>query len=186
MEPEMSSSNEQPEVCLAAAVADLRDMGITFPEFAPDCGSEDCVYCVRARKDRASRGRGSDLPNDESEAEKQDRLARDIEAFFDDPEAMTIPTLGEDSEIPSAQPINDASASIARLNVDHNVDQTLTEASRKELDSINESMWAAADGEQPRLLTEIDRRCGLPDDDEDFELVDIDEAHIGLLEIDKA
>lgn len=178
----MSSSNEQPEVCLAAAVADLRDMGITFPEFAPDCGSQDCAHCVRARHSRAQTGPGPNLPNDESEAEKQERLARDIEAFFDDPDAMTMPALGEDNEIPN----NDTSASIARSNVDHDVDQTLREASRQELEGINESMWAAADGEQPKLLNDIDRRCGLPNGDEGFEMIDIEEARIGLLEIDNA
>lgn len=182
----MSSSNSQTEVCLAAAVADLRNMGITFPEFAPDCGSKDCAYCVRARNDRAPKDLGPNLPNDESEAEKQDRLARDIEAFFDNPEAMTIPALGEDSKMPSAQSMNDTSASIDRANVDHDVDQTLREASRKELESIDESMWAAADREQPALLNEIDRRCGLPDSDEGFEMINVDEAGIGLLEIDKA
>ena len=186
MDAERSSSNEQPEVCLAAAVADLRDMGITFPEFSPDCGSEDCAHCVRARNDRARTGPGPNIPDVESEAEKQDRLAQDIEAFFDDPEMIMIPALGEDSETPSAEASNDASASIARSNIDHDVDQALREASRKELESINEWMRAATDEEQPELLNEIDSQCGLPDDDEGFEMVNIDEARVGLLEIDKA
>ena len=183
----MRSSNEQPEVCLAAAVADLRDMGIMFPEFAPDGGSDDCARCVRARDTRAPKDLGPNLPNDESEAEKQDRLARDIEAFFDNPEAMTMPALGEDGEMPSAQSMDDTSASLDGTNVDHDIDQTLREASRKELESINESMWAAVDGEQSELLNDIDRLCGLPgDDDGDFVMINIDEAGIGLLEIDKA
>ena len=55
----------------------------------------------------------------------------------------------------------------------------------EEWESIDEIIWSAADEEQPELTGEINERCDLEEDD-DYEMVDLDEARIDLIEIDEA
>ena len=83
----MDSSTQQHNVCLSAAVADLSQIGMTFPEFVPDCGSYDCAYCMAIRKSS---------PKVESEAQEQARLTH-----FEIARAMTNSgSIGEDDDTP--------------------------------------------------------------------------------------
>ena len=98
----MRSSEQHPEVCLAAAVADLSTIGVTLPEFVPNCGSEDCQYCTKAHGTRPQSHTAA-----ETEAHRPEESFQNIKEVFENPEAMTISTIMEDGETPMLIAIQD-------------------------------------------------------------------------------
>lgn len=166
----MSSSDNAQTVCPAAAMADLRDMGVTFPGAALDCGRDQCPPCARRRATN-----NTTSADTQTEAQKQDEVSQAIEDF-EIIEARAIRGRGGEED--------ESSAMIADHNVESAFEALYEDASARELASINEILWAAADREQPHLLDEIDARCGLVG--EGCEMVDLNEAQIGLAEIDNA
>lgn len=167
----MSSSDNTETVCPAAAVADLRELGVTFPGAALDCGSNECPPCARRR---ATNNTAS--TDTETEVQRQDRLSHAIEAFFDNPETSTIPALSGEGD--------ESSGMIDNRVVENELDALHEDVSAIERASINRIMWTAADREQPQLLSDIDARCGFGE--EDSEMIDLNEAQIGLIEIGEA
>ena len=166
----MSSSDNAKTVCPAAAVADLMELGIAFPGAASDCGSDQCPHCVRRRA--ANSTTSADTA---TEAQRQEGMRQAIEDF-EVTEARTIPGRGGEED--------ESSPMIVAHTVKSVLEALYEDTSARELASINENFWVAADRQQPRLLNEIDARCGSVG--EDCELVDINEPHIGLAEIDNA
>ena len=164
----MSSSNNAQTVCPAAAMADLRDLGVTFPGAALDCGSNECLPCTRRRATA-----GAAAADQGSEAQKQDRVSQSIEDF-EIIEARTIPGRGGEED--------ETSILIAGHTVESALEALYEDESARELASLNEISWAAADGELPHLLDQIDARCGFVG--EGCETVDINEPQTGLFEID--
>ena len=166
----MSSSNNGQAVCSAAAMADLRDLGVTFPGQALDCGSDECTLCTQRRANNRK------VPAEQKrEAQRPDRLSQAIEDF-EIIEARTIPGRGPEED--------EASRMIAGHTVESALEALYEDESARELASINDILWPAADREQPNLLDEIDARCGLVG--EGCEMVDLNEPQIGLAEIDNA
>lgn len=166
----MSSSNDpmdfspqQHNVCLSAAVADLTQSGMTFPEFVPDCGSYDCAHCTTIRQTSSKV---------ESVTRKQARLTH-----FETPQAMTNSAfIGKDDDTPSVLSGAESSFSTARQPAEKTLEELCGLESFEERESIEEFMCNATDKEQPELMSGNDNPCGF--EDEDYEIVDLDEAQI--------
>lgn len=175
----MASSANQQGTCIAAAIADLRQVGVTFPEATPqDCGSNNCRHCTALRRANATSQR------QESEAQRQQRSERAIEEHFEDPQAGTIPALyDEDQRMPADDGREQGSVLIPGRLAEERFDEFLDADRNRELDSINETMWAAAREEEPQLLQDVHARRA---PEGDHEMVDLEEAQIGLEEIDEA
>lgn len=161
----MTSSEQQQEICLAAAVADLWTIGITVPEFDPNCGSDDCQYCTKARGTRPQ----SHIVA-ETEAQRPGELLQDIRELFENPEATTVPALIEDGETPML---------IATRDVEEDLVEVYGDDNTGELAGTDDILCVTASNEQPELLREIDRRRGTSED-EGHEMVNFFEAQIGL------
>ena len=166
----MSSSNNAQTVCPAAAMADLRDLGITFPGAASDCGDNACPACTQRRAKHGTASTAS-----ATEAQVQDRLSQAVEDFEITAARTTPARSGEEAE---------TAIMIADHNVEDAFEALYEDESARELASINELSWPAAKREQRQLLADIDARCGLVG--EGCEMVDINVAEIGLAEIDNA
>lgn len=166
----MSSSDNAQRVCPAAAMADLRDLGVTFPGAALDCGSDECTACTQRRANNGTVSAVSGM-----EAQRQERLSQAIEEV-EITEVRSVPGRGGEED--------ETSIMIAHHTVESALEALYEDTSARELTSINEILWAAADREQPHLLDAIDARCGQVG--EGCEMVDINEPQIGLFEIDNA
>ena len=134
----MGPSEKQPEECLVAAVADLKELGVSFSEVPRDCGSDSCPHCTSRRTTKTTVDSG---------AEKYD-----------------------------------VSQQIDSLTEEEDLEGCLDQETAKEMDSMNKTLWADAEEELPDLL-----RCNNQptESNEDCEMVNMDEAQIGLAEIDE-
>ena len=110
------------------------------------------------------------------EAQRPGNLFQDIKEIFENPEATTIPAFIQDGETPILISTRDVEEDLVEVYGDDNAGEPA---------GTDDSLCAAASNKQPELLSEIDRRCGT-NEDEDYEIVNFEEAHIGLHEIDEA
>ena len=157
----MDSSPQQHCVCLSAAVADLSQIGTA--NLVQDCGSHDCAHCTRIRE-------GSSKV--ESEDQGQGRLTPLCES---PPATSNSRSTSEDDKAPLVLSGPERLSSIAPHRAKKTLEELCGLETFEERKSIDEIVWSAADEEQPELSSENDRRCDFEEDD-DYEMVDLDEA----------
>ena len=162
----MDSSPQQQIMCLSAAIAGLSQIG--NPDFVPDCGSQECAHCPTIKESSSKV---------ESEAQEQARLLQSMREFSEDSQAVANSVLfGKDDDTPSRLSSGKSSLSKGHRPAENALDELCGLESFEKWESIDEIMWSAADKEQQEQVSESDKGCGF--EDEEYEIVDFDEAQI--------
>ncbi|KAL9128984.1 MAG: hypothetical protein Q9217_002459 [Psora testacea] len=160
--------------CLAAAVADLKELGEDFTELVRYCGDLACATCA-GRQLQTVCPKDAQHVGDEQLANANAQLDEDISAFFENPNA----------DLP--KPLEDGSAAdfLAQGtqkmdcggNVSQLIDAYIAEYSRKEDSDFDELLNME---NAPLLERSVNGNY------EPWEMVDVHEQQVGLAELEEA
>ena len=165
---------------LAAAVADLKELGADFTEILRDCGDLGCVTCASRRIQTVCLKEVQKVDDEQlakkAEEAKAEQLEKDITAFFEIPGAPLPKIFGDDDD--AADRLGqDVTEWDSCENASQQIDEYIAQLSREENSDFDEFV----NMNHPPLFEQ-----GGAFSEESWEMTHVQEQQVGLAEVDAA
>ncbi|KAL9099316.1 MAG: hypothetical protein Q9163_005165 [Psora crenata] len=183
--------------CLAAAVANLKDLGANFSDMVRHCGDPKCPICVSCKCPEAIRPRDAQVKDEEelaADAAARKRLSRELTGFFPNPGAP-LPKLCDEDEVADfiaraggGAGEGGAESLMTEFDAGENSSQLIDEYIAEYAREQRAADFDGLEGMEvdPTFLEQFSTVANADKYGEPWEMVNVREQQVGLVEIEDA